>query len=267
MQEITVLLKKELMQLEKLVRNLQERMKKAPKGTLRISKKKKGVEYYLKDDRQGHQNGMYIRKQEEHLAQELAQKDYNARLLVRAEERIRRIKQFLKMYDETDLSTIYQKLSPYRRNLINNLLRPDDEYVRRWEAVQYVGKPHPEGAPEIITEKGELVRSKAEKIIADKLYALGIPYRYECPVTLEGNITMYPDFTILRMPSREEVYLEHLGMMDDMNYVDGVMFKLNTYERNGIYLGVKLFVTYETGKKPLNTRALDGMLRKLFGEE
>ncbi|MBR3684626.1 MAG: hypothetical protein IKL78_07135 [Lachnospiraceae bacterium] len=96
---------------------------------------------------------------------------------------------------------------------------------------------------------------------------MGIPYRYECPVTLEGNITMYPDFTILRMPSREEVYLEHLGMMDDMNYVDGVMFKLNTYERNGIYLGVKLFVTYETGKKPLNTRALDGMLRKLFGEE
>lgn len=29
----------------------------------------------------------------------------------------------------------------------------------------------------IITERGEWVRSKSEKIIADKLYLLGIPYR------------------------------------------------------------------------------------------
>lgn len=38
-------------------------------------------------------------------------------------------------------------------------------------------------------------------------------------------------------------------------------------ERNGIYLGVNLFVTYETSKKPLNVRALDEMIRKLWVEE
>ena len=115
-----------------------------------------------------------------------------------------------------------------------------------------------------LLQKEERVRSKSEKIIADKLYSLGIPYRYECPLTLAGNIKMYPDFTILRMMTREEVYLEHFGMMDDANYVENVIFKLNTYEKNDIYLGVNLFVTYETSKKPINTMAVDRMLKQLF---
>ena len=120
---------------------------------------------------------------------------------------------------------------------------------------------------EIITERGERVRSKSEKIIADKLYALGIPYRYEYPLVLSGNIRVYPDFIILKLPEREEVYLEHFGRMDDEEYVESVMYKLSTYEKNRIYLGVNLFVTHETSKNPLNTRALDGMLKSLFCEE
>lgn len=55
-------------------------------------------------------------------------------------------------------------------------------------------------------------------------------------------------------------------MMDDMNYVSSLVYKLNTYEKNGIYLGVNLFLTYETSKKPLNARALDEMLKKLWVE-
>ena len=78
---------------------------------------------------------------------------------------------------------------------------------------------------------------------------------------------MYPDFTILNVLTREEVYLEHFGLMDDINYVENMMFKLNTYERNGIYLGVNLFITHETSKIPLNTRTLDGLIRKLFCTE
>lgn len=78
---------------------------------------------------------------------------------------------------------------------------------------------------------------------------------------------MYPDFTILRMPAREEIYLEHFGMMDDYNYVETVMRKLNTYERNGIYIGVNLFITYETSRNPLNTRTLDGLIRSLLCQE
>ena len=93
---------------------------------------------------------------------------------------------------------------------------------------------------------------------------LGIPYRYEYPLFLDEKIKMHPDFTLLKMPEREEVYLEHLGMMDDYGYMVSAVNKISTYEKNGIYIGVKLFLTHETSKRPINTKVLDGMLKALF---
>ena len=151
--------------------------------------------------------------------------------------------------------------------MLRAVVLPDEEYIKQWLAVDYIGKSFAEDAPEIITERGERVRSKSEKIIADKLYALGVPYRYECPLILEGNVRVYPDFTILKMPEREEVYLEHFGMMDDNDYVNGMLYKLKTYEKNGIYLGVHLFMTYETSREPLNTRTLDRLIRTVWCQE
>lgn len=121
-----------------------------------------------------------------------------------------------------------------------------------------------ENAPEIYTEKGERVRSKSEKIIADKLFLLGIPYRYECPLHLSDRLVVYPDFTILRVAERKELYWEHFGMMDDADYVENVMLKISSYEKNGVFLGIDLFATFETSRKPLNARALDVMLKELF---
>ena len=60
------------------------------------------------------------------------------------------------------------------------------------------------------------------------------------------------------------MYLEHFGMMDDEEYVNKMLFKISTYERNGIFIGVNLFVTYETSKRPINTKALNNQLKELF---
>lgn len=170
----------------------------------------------------------------------------------------------MKEYEKTSLKSIYEEMNPYRRNLLFAPIIPDEEYIKQWQLVRYEGKIFQSETSEIITERGERVRSKSEKIIADKLYALGIPYRYEYPLVLEGGIKLYPDFTILRMPQRDEVYLEHLGLLDNNEYVESVVYKLNAYERNGIYLGVNLFITHETSKKPLNTRALNSIIRTMF---
>ena len=158
---------------------------------------------------------------------------------------------------------MYNKTHPKRRELINIDIISDEEYIKRWSLVEYNGKSQLV-EKEIITERGELVRSKSEKIIADKLYMMGIPYRYEYPLMLDDGITVYPDFTILKMPERKEVYLEHFGMMDDEEYVNKMLFKISTYERNGIFIGVNLFVTYETSKRPINTKALNNQLKELF---
>ena len=259
-------LRKELSRLTKLLNEAEKRLKTAPKGQLRISKNKNRVEYYFKSEEYGDEqkNGRYLKKKEEDLARKISQRDYDACVLKYATERVKAIETFLEKYKKTSLEDLYEKTNPNRRELINAAVISDEKFINLWQAVQYEGKQFIEPTQVIITEKGERVRSKSEKIIADKLYMLGIPYRYEYPILLDGNVKMYPDFTILKMPAREEVYLEHFGMMDDIDYVNTVCCKVNTYERNGIYLGVKLFVTLETARIPINTKALDQMLKELF---
>ncbi len=264
MKTVESILKKEVCELERIVEQAGKQLQIAPKGFLRIKKKRGGVEYYHKIEDVSTKNGRYLKKSEQSIAKGIVQRDYDAQILKMAEERLRAINRFIDIYDKTNLSKIYQKTNSYRRVLIDDAILPDEEYIKQWQAVEYVGKAFTDDSQEIITERGERVRSKSEKIIADKLYSLGIPYRYEYPLVLQGNVKLYPDFTILRMPERDEVYLEHLGMMDDSNYVDAVMFKLNTYEKSGIYVGVNLFLTYETGKRPINTKTLDGLLKNLF---
>ena len=68
------------------------------------------------------------------------------------------------------------------------------------------------------TEHGDLVRSKSELVIADKLHARGIDYAYEQPLALPGGRTRYPDFTIVDDASGVTYYWEHLGLLHDPGY-------------------------------------------------
>lgn len=264
MKLIENMLLEEKEELEKIITDAQKRLKKAPQGHIRIDKKNSTPRFYYKSEKAGKGNGCYMKKAEGELVKSIAQKDYDIRLVRKAQERIKAINTFLTKYEDTSLKQMYQKTNKYRRDLIYTPVISDDEYIKQWQSVKYVGKNFPEDAPEFMTEKGERVRSKSEKIIADKLFMLGIPYRYEYPLILDGNVKVYPDFTILRMTERKAVYLEHFGMMDDIEYVNTAIYKLNTYERNGIYIGVNLFITYETSRKPLNVKNLDHMIKKVF---
>lgn len=272
MKKIEMILKEELTELRLVVEKATQRLMDVPTGTLRVRNWNGKVEYYYKNNntdnaKESRNNGRYLKKSEEDLAKAIAQRDYDTIVVKKAKERIKAIEKFLEIYQKTSLKQLFRETNPFRRTLVNTEIISDEEFIRQWESVGYRGKEFEDEENEIITERGERVRSKSEKIIADKLFALGIPYRYEYPIVLAGNIRMYPDFTILKMPEREEVYLEHFGMMDDADYVENTIYKLNTYEKNGIYPGVNLYVTHETSRNPLNTRALDGMLKKAFCEE
>ncbi len=266
MKTIETMLKKEMKELQKIIESAEKRLKNTPRGYLRILKKKNTVEYYLKDDVTGG-NGRYLKKNEKDIAKAIAQRDYDVILLKNTRERLKSIELFLDKYKKTSLRDMYQRINPCRRELIDAVEISDEEFVKQWKSVIYEGKEFVDDEQVIITEKGERVRSKSEKIIADKLYSMGIPYRYEYPLLLSGDVKIYPDFTILRLLMREEVYLEHFGMMDNIDYVNTAIYKINTYEKNGIYLGMKLFITHETSKRPLNTKILNEMLRELFCEE
>jgi hypothetical protein len=84
------------------------------------------------------------------------------------------------------------------------------------------------------TERGDLVRSKSELVIADKLHARGIRYEYEQRLTLPNGRVRYPDFTVADHARGVTYYWEHLGMLDDPGYSERWRRKRAEYLAAGI---------------------------------
>ena len=261
MKQIKNLLQKELEKYEHMEKQLVEAIEEAPRGNLRVSMCRKYPQYYHCTER-GSVKGNYIRKSDAVLAQQLAQKDYDIKIREVLRDYIACIQQMIQMAPNRRIEDVCEKMHPARKVLIQPYFITDKEYRENWEKVSYDGKSFPDNFSEIYTEKGERVRSKSEKIIADKLYAMGIPYRYEYPLQLRNYGTVYPDFTLLNTRTREEYYLEHFGMMDDPNYASKMVQKLETYQRNGIYPGEKLLITYETSEMMCDMRLVQCLFEK-----
>jgi hypothetical protein len=83
------------------------------------------------------------------------------------------------------------------------------------------------------TLRGEMVRSKSELTIADRLYSNHIDYIYEHPLTINGR-TRYPDFTIEDAESGRKFYWEHCGMLLNPHYCERWERKVKWYRDNGI---------------------------------
>ena len=86
-----------------------------------------------------------------------------------------------------------------------------------------------------MTERGDMVRSKSEVIIADKLYRAGIDYQYEHELELSGE-KRYPDFTFEDDEMGITYYWEHCGMLHDPAYLRRWERKLEWYRANEILM-------------------------------
>ena len=252
-------LEKRAKQLLYLKGNKEKALQEAPKGCLRISCEENRTQYYHREN-MSDRNGRYLREKERDLARKLAQKEYDQKVLRAVEKELGVIERYLKGYPVMEAEEIYEKLHEERKKLVVPIVEPEEEFVKNWEAVVYQGKAFQEDAPEFYTVKNERVRSKSEWIIADFLMREGIPYRYECPLYLKGMGQVYPDFTVLNVRKRKEIYWEHLGMMDDAGYAEKALQKIAAYEQNGIYPGEGLILTHETGKNPLSRKMVMNMI-------
>ena len=106
------------------------------------------------------------------------------------------------------------------------------------------------------------MRSKSEVLIANTLKKKGIPYRYECPLKLKQGEVFYPDFTILDIKERKEIYWEHFGLMDEHDYRERSFSKIAKYEANGMFMGDRLIFTFETARQPLGTTTIERLIDK-----
>jgi len=108
------------------------------------------------------------------------------------------------------------------------------------------------------TEKGHMVRSKSELVIANMLHNMGIEYKYESRLPAGW----LPDFTFIDAAG-DKILWEHLGRLDDDEYVRSWKTKLDWYRKNGFKLNERLFISEEHPKKGLDSAALRKIASKI----
>ena len=230
------------------IKQLQFELKNLPEGKLLISNDGKYKKWYVSN---GHTKN-YIPKKNRFFAEQLAQKKY---LMTKLEELLRE-KQALDAYlqiqntNEPYSDATIPPDSEYAQ-LLASYFKPVSDDMRRWTNEEYERN---QSYPEYLVHKassGIRVRSKSEAMIERFLYTNRIPFRYECALHLDSMI-FYPDFTILHPKTKDTVYWEHFGRMDDIAYAEKTFSKLRTYATYGIIPSIHLITTYETKKHPLN---------------
>lgn len=116
-----------------------------------------------------------------------------------------------------------------------------------------------------VTDCGILVSSKSEQVLANTLYAYGIPFHYEERFHYKhGSIgKVYPDFTIL-LPDGTVIIWEHLGMLDKLQYCSRTVDKLNIYQLNGLVLNKNLIITMDDNKMNFGSDVINDVIQKFI---
>ncbi|MBO4457678.1 MAG: hypothetical protein J5802_08160 [Butyrivibrio sp.] len=141
------------------------------------------------------------------------------------------------------------------------MVTSDEEYIKTWRESHPGGlNPFPEEG-KYLTIRGEKVRSKSEKILADYFEKLGIPYSYEPQVKLKDGRTFYPDFVLLNVRTRRTIYWEHFGLISDFEYAKNAFIKLGLFEKAGLEIGKDILFSMEDARQPLNLKQIENKIR------
>lgn len=160
-------------------------------------------------------------------------------------EKVSRIKQLLSSYEKSGLNI--ERIIFTRNQLIWNSNRQSQSNFHV-EALRYS------------TSGGIRMRSKSEQLIGTILELLGIPYRYEPSLIING-IVYHPDFVIM-LPDNRLIIIEHAGRMDLENYNDRLISRLQAYDYAGLHIGCNVFLTFENDTR--SDKLVKEILMKIY---
>ena len=280
----------EIIKLEKLIMKIDDFLRNAPDGCLKWQHKRNKTYYY--QQRKEKQEGLdvndkrkkmqteetsespakwsrkYITNENISLAKGLAKKHYYITLKRVIQKKLDALKYFEKNYSAKELDAIYEKLCDERKMLVEPIKPTLEERVKLWNEEEYEKNSR---FPEYLryeTEQGDIVRSKSEVIIANLLYQnrKDILYKYEKPLVVVENgrkKTIYPDFTIMNVHTGKVTYWEHAGIMDDPQYANDFVRKMNTYIANGLLPGKDVVLTFESKENALDVGVVKRLIKEL----
>ncbi len=250
-----------------------------PEGALGAYRRKSSVQYYMtgalpeqkpspksRSQNNGlivpvHGKRVYLRKENKELIQQLAQKEYFRKLLPSLEQELALLTKLSRFYKTEGELQVCSRLTPLKSELIQPITPTDEQLIEEWMKQPCSFKKIDANIVTYRTANDELVRSKSEALIANLLKDMKIPYRYEKALMLSKKRVLHPDFTIFDVYHRREVYLEHLGMLDNQDYLNFNLKRIKIYEENGIFIGDRLILSFETGENPIDLRFLKNELK------
>lgn len=231
-------------------------------GHIRIVPHTNVLQYYL-ITKKNDTRGKYLPRSQNDFAEALIQYDYDKKVLKSLKNELSELKRLTNLNQKKSVTSVFNRFSKHKKSIINPVTLSDQEYAKQWQAVPYTSKRFDFSTTEYYTSKGERVRSKSEVIIANTLFRLNIPYRYEYPLELKKqNFTIYPDFCCLNISTRKEFFWEHFGMMDLPEYATNAISKINSLSVNGYIPGKNTIFTWETQTSPLNTKTVEKLIKE-----
>lgn len=246
--------------IKKTIESVERKLKLLPAGRLNIKHQNdKSYYYYVKANSKEN----YLSSKDAALISQLLQKRYLKEVLKAAKNELAALSKMLSLYPDDLPEELYEKLPEELRMGVEPVILGNEQDAREWMAEPFVGKPFKDDAPVYKTIKGERVRSKSEVMIADRMFFRGVPYKYECPIMIDGQV-IHPDFSIKRMSDNKLIYHEHCGRMDDPEYVNDLVERVNLYNQAGIMQGDRLTFSFETADKPLDNRVIDRLIDEFF---
>lgn len=162
-------------------------------------------QYYIKNDNSVN-NGVYVRKNKIQKVRKIVQIEYDKKVKIHAEKEVKLIDKILSLYSDCVVEDVYERMPKGKQLLVVPVRKNDLEYILEWCNQEYEALPFRDNTPEYYSLKGERMRSKSEVIIANILYKKNIVYKYEKPLFLDGKGYVYPDFTLLDVKRRRELY-------------------------------------------------------------
>ena len=226
-------LKKLIEREDMLLKSEEMELRKLPEGKL-ITRKHKDGKYFYVQKIKGKQYG--ITRDTEKI-EKLSRKQF---LTLSLSSHSRNIEILTKAYKQilSNNTNLYQNT-----NLAASCLGRHSSNESNWLKSNCSQNPY---APEHLIYKcnnGIMVRSKSERIIANKLLEYGIVFKYEAPIEIDG-VLYYPDFTILKR-NGDIVLWEHNGLMTNEEYLIKALQKIRKYKKKGFVQYKNLICTEE----------------------
>ena len=262
MENLTRQLQEQLKEIDSHISTMEKKLGKhanIPQGVVKVSYCKGIPQYYLK--LAGESKFRYVRTSKAETVHAIIQNDYDMYVYKKLQESHILLSGFLKKYHIEDITGAYESLGRGRKKMVDPIIIPDDEFIPRWYEKFKTEQNGFRDELQYRTDRDEYVRSKSEKILADTFNKHSVPYVYEPMIKLNNGHTLFPDFALLNVRKRKTIYWEHFGLINDPEYTQKSMKKLDEYERNGLLCGDNLIFSTESRENPLNLHLIENKIR------